>query len=543
MLTFLSLQNTHIALWHSLRFRVVVIGASLILLIFGLIISNTSRVLHVAAEENIEATIRQASEILNLAISPYTDAEGLQELGDYFAELVSGEDQGIVYLAIIDENGRLLLSTDTTPAPLPPPNHQLQIGNGIVHVAQPLLLGESRVGSLRYGMSSGLLRDAIDRILKENLGLIMAGLLSVVAVVALFGIRFNERLTRLMDASRTLADGNYEIRAPAVGDDELSDLARHFNTMAEAVETRIIDLERNRAEIRALNNTLERRVAERTQQLAQRNAELGQALDELKRTQQELIRSEKLASLGALVAAVAHELNTPIGNALTVATAFTEKVGKFRAESEQGLRRSALQSFHEQAREATELVERNLERASELITNFKHVAVDQISSKRREFDLAKVLDEVLSTLVPTFKRTAYELETELAGGLTMDSYPGPLGQVITNFVNNSLLHAFDGRDQGVMRLVCRELDAEHVEILFSDDGSGIPADQINRIFDPFYTSRLGTGGSGLGLHIVYNIVTGLLGGKISVDSTPGSGTTFSVILPRNAPTSNSSEPS
>jgi PAS domain S-box-containing protein len=293
---------------------------------------------------------------------------------------------------------------------------------------------------------------------------------------------------------------------------------------------------RAEAEILRLNEELERRVLERTRQLEDTNTNLTQTLATLRRAQKELVRSEKLASLGSLVAGVAHELNTPLGNSLTVATALADATRGFVVEMNAGpLRRSVFTRFLEQTEEASELLSRNLVRASELISNFKQVAVDQASANRRMFDLKESVDEVLSTLQPQFKHTPHRTETEIPEGIELDSYPGPLGQVITNLVLNALLHGFEGQAGGRVRIEASRVESTWVRIQVSDNGRGIPDAHLEKIFDPFFTTRLGKGGSGLGLHIVYSIVTRVLGGAIDVGSQEGGGAWFRIQLPLVAP--------
>lgn len=290
------------------------------------------------------------------------------------------------------------------------------------------------------------------------------------------------------------------------------------------------------SEIRELNAELEERVRTRTLKLEHANAELADALASLRNMQNELIRSEKMAALGSLVAGVAHELNTPIGNSVTVASTLMEQTEALLNEERAGtLRRSIFDRYLETAAAGTELLLRTLKRASELVSSFKQVAVDQSSDQRRQFDLQNVLHEVAVTLAPTYNKTRYKLELDLASDITLDSYPGPLGQVITNFITNSLTHGFEGRDSGTMRLSTHLLSHDQVEIIFSDDGIGIVREHQKRVFDPFFTTKLGKGGSGLGMNIVYNLVTNVLGGKIELQSTPGAGTTLTVVLPLSAP--------
>jgi signal transduction histidine kinase len=257
---------------------------------------------------------------------------------------------------------------------------------------------------------------------------------------------------------------------------------------------------------------------------------------DVRRTNQVLARNDRMASLGKLVAGIAHEINTPIGNAMMVASSVHQRVQEMEALVAEGpLRRSALDSFMKMVRESDDILLRNLSRAADLIQHFKQVAVDQTSDRRREFDLATVLDEVAATLMPGLRRSTHSLRLDLAPGVVMDSYPGALGQIVTNFVENSLLHAFPERSGGVMSLVAGALDDTRVEIIYSDDGVGVPAAHLARVFDPFYTTKLGQGGSGLGLSIVLNLVHDLLGGELVTESREHEGVTFRLILPRIAP--------
>jgi signal transduction histidine kinase len=286
-----------------------------------------------------------------------------------------------------------------------------------------------------------------------------------------------------------------------------------------------------------MNEALETRVAERTHDLAASNAELSATVEQLRRAQVELVRSERLASLGSLVAGVAHELNTPLGSALLVATTLGDGIEELRRKLDSGeLKRSTLDTFLEQQAEAQALIVRNARRAAELIGRFKQVAVDQTSEQRRRFDLAEVVDEIIGTLQPRLRKTPHQVVVDIAPGLTMDSYPGPLGQVVTNLVLNALLHGL-GERPGEVRVVAGRHDDEHVALSVSDDGVGIPAEHLPRIFDPFFTTKLGEGGSGLGLHIVYSLVQRSLGGRIDVDSRPGHGARFTILMPFSAPKS------
>lgn len=291
------------------------------------------------------------------------------------------------------------------------------------------------------------------------------------------------------------------------------------------------------------NEWLSVQVAERTRELGQRSRALEEskdraerALQRLETTQRELLRSEKMAALGQLVAGVAHEVNTPLGVALTASSVLREASSQLAGQVNAGqVRRSDFDRFLGTVSESTAMIERNLERAAQLIANFKQVSVDRTSDGRREFDLSGYLDEVLESLRLMWKRRSISMEVDCPAGIVLDSFPGAIGQVVTNLTQNAVLHAFGKSEQGRMRIRCRAPDADTVEISLSDDGEGMPPEVRERAFDPFFTTRRNEGGTGLGLHIVYNLVTQKLGGRIRVESEPGHGTEFVIQLPRRAP--------
>nr|WP_315231894.1 ATP-binding protein [uncultured Albidiferax sp.] len=298
----------------------------------------------------------------------------------------------------------------------------------------------------------------------------------------------------------------------------------------EVTQTRRIE-----QQLRELNAELEERVDRRTQALAQANEELSGALSNLQQTQGELVQAEKMAALGNLVAGVAHELNTPLGNGLMAVSALSDDLRQFRLSMQDGVRRSALDALLVSAEQATSIAVRNLHRAADLVTSFKQVAVDQTSAQRRRFELAEVVDEMVASLRPSFARSAYKIEVEVPSGLVLDSYPGALGQVIGNLVNNAVLHGFEDRSWGTIRIGGERADDGSIVMRVADDGHGVPPALLERIFDPFVTTKMGRGGTGLGLHIVYNAVTNVLGGSLTVASVVGEGTVFELRLPDAAP--------
>lgn len=317
--------------------------------------------------------------------------------------------------------------------------------------------------------------------------------------------------------------------------------------LEDQVRERTKELEAALREIEKINRTLHRTQEQMEREMEERkraHAALEREREEqkilirkLEQAMNQLVQAEKLASLGSLVAGVAHELNTPLGNSLTVASTLQEVIAEFSRQVEaRTLTRQALVDFLAQCREAALLVEKNSQRAADLIGNFKQVAVDQTSMRRRRFDLRQSIDEVLCTLRPKLKHTRHELELTVEPGIMMESYPGPIEQIITNLLNNSLQHGFDGITSGAI-CVSAEAGEDRVVLRYRDNGIGMSEAVAKRVFDPFFTTKLGSGGSGLGLYIVYNLTSAVLGGSISLTTAPGAGVCFELSLPRSAPDS------
>lgn len=281
--------------------------------------------------------------------------------------------------------------------------------------------------------------------------------------------------------------------------------------------------ERKRAEeeLRELNESLEKRVEDRT--------------EELRRAMRQIVESEKLASLGSLVAGVAHELNTPIGNIVMMASTLGDTVVELSDAASGGkLTRSQLRKGAEESRSASELIVRSALRASELIDSFKKVAVDQTSQRRRQFDLRVTVGDILQTMGTLIRHAKVRSELRIPEGIAMDSYPGDLEQVFNNLIMNSIHHGFEGRNGGQIVIDASCSDGT-VNIEYHDDGVGIAPELHSKVFDPFYTTKLGQGGSGLGMFIVHNLVHGPLKGAIEISSALGEGVTFHISLPAVTP--------
>ena len=289
-------------------------------------------------------------------------------------------------------------------------------------------------------------------------------------------------------------------------------------------------------ELRALNQLLEVRVHARAKALARSNAELSQTVGRLRDAQQELVRAGKMAALGSLVAGVAHELNTPLGNGVLAVGGMADAAQRLRAAMQGGLKRADLQRLVHSLEQGADIAGRNLRRAAALVHSFKQVAVDQTSEQRRRFELAEVVHEMVVSLRPSFARQPWQIDVQVpAQGLELDSYPGALGQALGNLIQNAVVHGFEGREHGRVSITAGRMAHDMFWLRVADDGHGIAPEHLDRIFDPFMTTRMGRGGTGLGLHISYNAVVHLLGGQLNVRSTEGQGSCFEMRLPATAP--------
>ncbi|MGJ4971348.1 MULTISPECIES: ATP-binding protein [unclassified Bradyrhizobium] len=356
------------------------------------------------------------------------------------------------------------------------------------------------------------LKDISRRVL--SIAVIFLGVILSAGVLIALSIRLP--LQQIMASMRAIMLGDYDREVQGTeARDEVGAMARAVETFRE--------------------NAIAKRKTEDELRTAKEKAE--SALLELNAAQRNLIDAERLAALGGLVAGVAHEVNNPIGISLTVASSFARRVEMFEAalrSPEGGLRRSQLEEFVRSSRDASEQLVANLQRAGELIQSFKQVAVDRSHAERRAFVLSEATDQIITSLKPVLKRAPITLAVDVPEGLFIDGYPGFYGQILTNLFLNAVNHAFaDGR-AGTISITARPRGTDDIEIIFADNGAGMPPDVQRQAFDPFFTTRRNEGGTGLGLHIVYNLVTQQLGGRMMLESREGQGTTFRIIMPRVA---------
>ncbi|HUP91816.1 MAG TPA: ATP-binding protein [Solimonas sp.] len=409
----------------------------------------------------------------------------------------------------------------TIRCPMAPPREGVLSELDTLKATVAVRLKGEPIGALEIGQDFSRLRQAL-----VTQGEIMAAIVALSFAISVAFAVFMQRLIslpilRLAQTARQVSEtGDYARRATASGRDEVGKLVEDFNQMLGWIGLRDLEISRARDAL-----------AEQVEEKTRSNTRLEQALRQLRDTQAQLVQSEKLASLGALVAGVAHEINTPVGVGVTAASTLQAAAARLKAGYQAGeLKRSELERFVALADESARILMRNLQRAAELIQSFKQVAVDQSSGERRRFDLRGYIDEVLVSLGPRLKHTGHTVEVDCPEALSIDGYPGALAQILANLVSNSLLHAYQPGEAGTLSIRVRSTGG-WVTLVYADDGHGIPPENLPRIFDPFFTTKRGSGGSGLGMHIVFNLVTQALGGTIQVASAPGQGAEFTLRFP------------
>jgi signal transduction histidine kinase len=416
--------------------------------------------------------------------------------------------QPVSSIAVYDESGRILASKGQEPKADDPNLDRLTIPLNLVQFDKRYTLGRAEVVLSREQMVTQLHGQILSRVAE----ILLLDLVLVVALSLALRLLVLKPLAALKRALEQAAEhqGQETLTLPAERQDEFGDVVRSFNLIAH-------------------------RLADDLKKGLQAEAEIRQAYEQLKQAQATLMQSEKLAALGGLVAGVAHEINTPVGITLTCASLLSDKTRQLNQQLDAGaLKKSDVQSYVQMAAESVGLIQINAERAAHLVQSFKQVAVDQTSEGRREFDLAGYLNEVIESLRPKFKHTKVQVKNECEPGIKVDGYPGAFAQIVTNLLVNALTHAFNEGQEGTVTLSAERNNGQitlHVE----DDGNGIAPEHLPRVFDPFFTTRRSGGGSGLGLHIVYNIVTQRMGGQVSVDSHPKQGTRFILSFPATAP--------
>ncbi|MDP5136487.1 ATP-binding protein [Rheinheimera baltica] len=310
------------------------------------------------------------------------------------------------------------------------------------------------------------------------------------------------------------------------------EVARKTSGLSQAM----MDLQQQKQELEVKQQSLREEIERRRHTedaLRGKQTELEKIVDDLKQAQDRLVQSEKMAALGGLVAGITHEVNTPVGIGVTATSFLAEKLQALDvAYKDKTLTPKTLEHFIEEASQGTELLQSNLVRASELIASFKQIAVDQTSEAVRTINLADYLNEVIRSLQPNFKKTRHNIEVNCPDNIMLSCPAGAISQIFTNLLMNSLIHGFEDMQDGLVRITVLD-EGENVDIKYSDNGKGLPAEQLEKLFHPFFTTKRDQGGSGLGTHITYNLIRQTLGGSVQVSSEVGKGLHYHICFPKN----------
>lgn len=398
-------------------------------------------------------------------------------------------------------------------------------GDGFFTLRLPILVDNEEVGRIIIKEDDNYLSAFIDTTLTYMLPVVLASMILVWLVSRAVQNRLAAPLNQLTQAVHEVAyKQDYTKSVKIISNDEFGELGNAFNQMlAKLGEHDRFRVEKE-TEIIRLNAELEDKVYERTK-------ELRSSLDDLKLTQQQLVEQEKMASLGELVAGVAHEINTPIGVGITAVSHMAESISRIQAAFESGkLTKKEFGDMLSAINESADIIGSNLRRAADLVKAFKAVAVDQSSAELRQIELEGYIKDILTSLRPKLKRTKHEIDVQIPESIELYCDPGAISQIITNLIMNSLNHAFLADQVGHI-IIAANIKGGTLHLTYSDDGQGIDEDILQRLFDPFVTTKRGQGGSGLGTHIIYNLVTQALGGRIQCVSELGQGSRFEITLP------------
>jgi signal transduction histidine kinase len=411
----------------------------------------------------------------------------------------------------------------------------VKFSSNIIELIVPIVKQEQNLGYVYIQANNDYIQKISSAMLTRFGILVILLILIVLWVVIILNRFITEPMTDIANKVHEISKHKqFDLRIEQMPYKELDIVARNINIMLSRAENQLTKLADAKEFASQHNKDLEEKVSKRTQALKDSNSELLLTLETLHQFQGQLVESEKMASLGDMVAGVAHEVNTPIGLGVTASTLLSDRLLEIKeAFEDKTLKSSHLKKFLIEGEENTAIIYRNLKRAAELIASFKKVAVDQSSEEARTFHVKHLLDEVLLTLAPQIKKLPFVINVDCPEELVITSKPGPINQIIINLIQNSITHGFDDRNHGVITVQVSYV-GNMLTVNYHDDGKGIEPSIIKKIFEPFTTTKRGSGGSGLGLHLVYNLVTQALGGKISFSSEVNSGVNFKITVPTQA---------
>jgi len=410
---------------------------------------------------------------------------------------------------------------------------RLDEDNQVIEIIRPINIEEQTLGYVYVRMSS----ESFFSYVSGTRMVQVATIVLIIIAAFLVALKYGQMLanpiqdTNLM-LQKVARSRDYSLRFSASNVREYDHMLDSINILLSRVEEYISKQQQAERELQTLNSRLEEEVNQRTVALKSANNELIQTLEKLHQFQRQIVENEKMASLGDMVAGVAHEVNTPIGLGITASTMMLDRLAVIDQQfKDKTLKASAMERFINESRENLNIIYRNLDRAAQLISSFKQVAVDQTSEEAREVNVKQLIEETLMSMRPRLKKVTHTINIDCSETLNVMCKAGPLNQILINLIMNSLIHAFETVENGKIDVIARLTDDQKLKIIYKDNGSGIPTSIKKRIFDPFVTTKRGQGGSGLGMHLVFNLVTQALNGNIKLESEEGNGVEFTLTFP------------
>lgn len=495
------------------------------LAMLGLLVWNNVRIINHSYNDLLTSSSREQSALLASAIAPGLVAYDIALIEDALSLIKEKHD--LVYAEVFDMNSRrvaVIGNPPDTDIKLRSEKYQEIIGENLLHIFRTVKVEKQTVGSLRVGYSTILLKKTVNEIIWQNLIISLITLLSLIAATVIISIMLTSKLRKIQYGVEQIEKGNLGYEIQVKKNDELGELGHTLNNMARHLNSVQQQLISEQAK-------LESRVTERTGALQQSNKTLKNTIEELNRTQAQLIETEKLASLGGVVAGVAHEINTPLGVGITAATTIEHDLLKLKKSLQSDtMTQVQFENYIEKTANICELLNGSLRSSAALINSFKQLAVEQSNTDWREINLCEYINEITTSLRATLTQHRVTMENLCDVNLIIYTSPGVLYQIFNTLIANSITHAFE-HQPGKITIATRQ-NNNSITIEFQDYGKGISQADLPLIFEPFFTTRKGNrDNSGLGLSIIYNLISRTLQGHIKAESTVGKGTVFYIELP------------
>ena len=546
----MSLSAARLSIKSIMIWLVIVVSGSAMLL--STLVTNYLQ--HAEVKEQLLQNVRSLADMVAsnvrpiMAITP-TDIDEEMNRSDQLANMLHGLDSfpdvlnAHIYSAPI--NGQTpqmlaLYTRSTSTAAESKINDlaryftaRLDEDNQVIEIIRPINIEEQTLGYVYVRMSS----ESFFSYISGTRLVQVATIVLIIIAAFLVALKYGQMLanpiqdTNLM-LQKVARSRDYSLRFSASNVREYDHMLDSINILLSRVEEYISKQQQAERELQTLNSRLEEEVNQRTVALKSANNELIQTLEKLHQFQRQIVENEKMASLGDMVAGVAHEVNTPIGLGITASTMMLDRLAVIDQQfKDKTLKASAMERFINESRENLNIIYRNLDRAAQLISSFKQVAVDQTSEEAREVNVKQLIEETLMSMRPRLKKVTHTINIDCPETLNVMCKAGPLNQILINLIMNSLIHAFETVENGKIDVIARLTDDQKLKIIYKDNGSGIPTSIKKRIFDPFVTTKRGQGGSGLGMHLVFNLVTQALNGNIKLESEEGNGVAFTLTFP------------